>query len=56
LQARELTEWTAFTHPVATGYSAYRDTIVALGMDVAGAALGAATLWLTGREATAFDR
>jgi hypothetical protein len=39
LQARELTEWTAFTHPVATGYSAYRDTIGNLGMDVAGAAL-----------------
>jgi hypothetical protein len=25
-------------------------------MDVAGAALGAITLWLTGRAATAFDR
>ena len=23
----ELTEWTAFTHPVATGYGAYRDTV-----------------------------
>ena len=34
----ELTEWTAFTHPVATGYGAYRDTIGDLGMDVAGAA------------------
>ena len=52
----ELTEWTAFTHPVATGYGAYRDTIGDLGMDVAGAALGAAALWLTGRFSTAFDR
>jgi hypothetical protein len=52
----ELTEWTAFTHPVATGYGAYRDTIGDLGMDVAGAALGAITLWLTGRAAAAFDR
>jgi hypothetical protein len=52
----ELTEWTAFTHPVATGYGAYRDTIGDLGMDVAGAALGAITLWLTGFAAAAFDR
>ena len=52
----ELTEWTAFTHPVATGYGAYRDTIGDLGMDVAGAALGAAALWLTGRLSAAFDR
>jgi uncharacterized membrane protein YjdF len=52
----ELTEWTAFTHPVATGYGAYRDTVGDLGMDVAGAALGAITLWLTSRAATAFDR
>jgi hypothetical protein len=40
----ELAEWTAFTHPVATGYGAYRDTVGDLGMDVAGAALGAAAL------------
>jgi hypothetical protein len=52
----ELTEWTAFTHPVATGYGAYRDTVGDLGMDVAGAALGAIALWLTGPAATAFDR
>ncbi|HVI18724.1 MAG TPA: hypothetical protein VM712_10115 [Gaiellales bacterium] len=52
----ELTEWTSFTHPVATGYGAYRDTIGDLGMDVAGAALGAVALCLTGRAATAFDR
>jgi hypothetical protein len=52
----ELTEWTAFTHPVATGYGAYRDTVGDLGMDMAGVALGAITLWSTGRAATAFDR
>jgi uncharacterized membrane protein YjdF len=52
----ELTEWTAFTHPVATGYGAYRDTVGDLFMDVAGAALGAFTLWLTSRAATPFDR
>jgi hypothetical protein len=51
----ELTEWTAFTHPVATGYGAYRDTVGDLFMDVAGAALGAFTLWLTSRAATPFD-
>jgi hypothetical protein len=40
----ELAEWTAFAHPVATGYSAYRDTIGDLAMDVAGAGLGAISL------------
>jgi hypothetical protein len=52
----ELTEWTAFTHSVATGYGAYRDTVGDLAMDVAGAALGAVALWLTGPAATALDR
>jgi hypothetical protein len=52
----ELTEWPAFTHPVATSYGAYRETVGDLGMDMAGAALGAITLWSTGRAATAFDR
>jgi hypothetical protein len=33
-----------------------RDTVGDLGMDVAGAALGAIALWLTGCAATAFDR
>ena len=42
----ELAEWTAFTHPVATGYGAYRDTIGDLAMDVAGATFGALTLAL----------
>jgi len=42
----ELAEWTAFTHPVATGYGAYRDTIGDLAMDVAGVAVGALTLAL----------
>ena len=40
----ELAEWTAFTHPVATGYGAYRDTVGDLAMDVAGSALGALAL------------
>jgi hypothetical protein len=44
----ELAEWTAFTHPVATGYGAYRDTIGDLAMDVAGVAVGALTLALRG--------
>jgi hypothetical protein len=35
---------------------AYRDAVGDLFMDVAGAALGAITLWLTGRAASAFDR
>src|SRR5262245_21869906 len=37
----ELAEWSAFAHPAASGYGAYRDTIGDLAMDVAGAALGA---------------
>ena len=41
----ELAEWTAFTHPVATGYGAYRDTVGDLAMDVVGAALGALAVW-----------
>jgi hypothetical protein len=40
----ELAEWTAFAHPVATGYGAYRDTIGDLFMDIAGVALGGLTL------------
>jgi hypothetical protein len=40
----EVCEWTAFQHPVATGYGAYRDTIGDLGMDLAGALLGAAAV------------
>ena len=46
----ELAEWTAFSHPVATGFGAYRDTIGDLGMDAAGAIIGAAMLALTGRS------
>lgn len=46
----ELAEWTAFSHPVATGFGAYRDTIGDLGMDAAGAIVGAALLALTGRR------
>ena len=42
----ELCEWTAFQHPAATGYAAYRDTIGDLGMDAAGALLGAAAVAL----------
>jgi hypothetical protein len=44
----ELVEWKAFAHPVATGFGAYRDTIGDLGMDAAGAIVGAAVLALTG--------
>ena len=40
----ELAEWTAFAHPVATGFGAYRDTIGDLAMDIAGCGLGAALL------------
>jgi hypothetical protein len=40
----ELCEWTAFAHPAATGYGAYRDTVGDLAMDVAGAAIGALSL------------
>jgi hypothetical protein len=46
----ELAEWTAFSHPVATGFGAYRDTIGDLGMDAAGAIIGAGMLALTGRR------
>jgi hypothetical protein len=40
----ELAEWTAFAHPVATGFAAYRDTVGDLAMDIAGCGLGAALL------------
>ena len=40
----EVCEWTAFQHPVATGFSAYRDTVGDLAMDAAGAFLGAITI------------
>jgi hypothetical protein len=40
----ELAEWTAFAHPVATGFGAYRDTIGDLAMDIAGCGLGASVL------------
>jgi len=49
----ELAEWTAFTHPVATGYGAYRDTIGDLAMDIAGAAVGALALALRRGQAPA---
>src|SRR5437879_2003868 len=40
----EVAEWTAFAHPVGTGFQAYRDTIGDLAMDVAGVALGGLAL------------
>ena len=40
----EVAEWTAFSHPVATGFAAYRDTVGDLAMDGAGSILGACLL------------
>lgn len=45
----ELAEWCAFAHPAETGYGAYRDTVGDLAMDVAGAALGALLVSISGR-------
>jgi hypothetical protein len=38
----ELVEWVTFSHPVATGFVAYRDTVGDLAMDALGCVLGAA--------------
>ena len=42
----ELVEWVAFSHPVATGYVAYRDTVGDLAMDALGCvAAGVVVAW-----------
>jgi hypothetical protein len=38
----ELVEWAAFTHPAATGFAAYRDTVGDLAMDTLGCVLACA--------------
>jgi hypothetical protein len=42
----ELVEWVAFSHPVATGFVAYRDTVGDLAMDALGCVVAGAVVAL----------